>query len=313
MGYGRADSKNGAVFPYNFPLLGTYWSAADIAIQHVAKELGGFDKLKGKKISLVFHDSPYGKEPIPTLQVLAQKHGFEFTPIPVTHPGVEQKSQWLAIRQNRPDYVLLWGWGVMNGTAVKEAAAVGYPRDKMLGVWWSGAEPDVTPAGNQAAGYKALMLQHGAGKFSVHADMEKHVYAKGKGLSEPGKVGEVLYNRGLVNAMLGVEAIRKAQEKFGKKPLTGEQVRWGLENLNISDTRLKELGFEGMLKPIKISCSDHEGAREGRVQQWDGKGWKIISDWYTANQSITEPLVNDVSAKYAAEKKIQPRDCSKES
>ena len=285
MGYGRADSKNGAVFSYNFPLLGTYWSAADIAIQHVAKELGGFDKLKGKKISLVFHDSPYGKEPIPTLQVLAQKHGFEFTPIPVTHPGVEQKSQWLAIRQNRPDYVLLWGWGVMNGTAVKEAAAVGYPRDKMIGVWWSGAEPDVTPAGDQAAGYKALMLQHGAGKFSVHADMEKHVYAKGKGLSEPGKVGEVLYNRGLVNAMLGVEAIRKAQEKFGKKPLTGEQVRWGLENLNLSDARLKELGFEDMLKPIKISCSDHEGAREARVQQWDGKGWKIISDWYTANQS----------------------------
>ncbi len=90
-------------------------------------------------------------------------------------------------------------------------------------------------------------------------------------------------------------------------------IRWGLENLNISDARLKELGFEGMLKPIKISCSDHEGAREGRVQQWDGKGWKIISDWYTANQSITEPLVDDVSAKYAAEKKIQPRDCSKES
>jgi len=129
----------------------------------------------------------------------------------------------------------------------------------------------------------------------------------------PGKVGEVLYNRGLVNAMLGVEAIRKAQEKFGKKPLTGEQVRWGLENLNISDARLKELGFEGVLKPIKISCSDHEGAREGRVQQWDGKGWKVISDWYTANQSVTEPLVDDVSAKYAAEKKIQPRDCSKES
>src|SRR5712692_304763 len=297
MGYGRADSKNGAVFSYNFPLLGTYWSAADIAIQHIAKEVGGFDKLKGKKISLVYHDSPYGKESIPARQVLAQKHGFEFTPIPVTHPGVEQKSQWLAIRQNRPDYVLLWGWGVVNGTAIKEAAAVAYPRDRMIGVWWSGAEPDVT----------------GAGKFPVQADVEKYVYAKGKGLSEPGKVGEVLYNRGLVNAMLGVEAIRKAQEKFGKKPLTGEQVRWGLENLNISDARLKELGFEGVLKPIRISCSDHEGAREGRVQQWDGKGWKVISDWYTANQSITEPLVDDVSAKYAAEKKIQPRDCSKES
>jgi len=313
MGYGRADSKNGAVFAYNFPLLGTYWSAADIAIQHVAKELGGFDKLKGRKISLVYHDSPYGKEPIPTLEVLAKQHGFEFTPVPVTHPGVEQKSQWLAIRQNRPDYVLLWGWGVMNGTAVKEAAAVAYPRDKIIGVWWSGAEPDVTPAGDQAIGYKALMLQHGAGKYPVHGEVEKYVYAKGKGLSEPAKVGEVLYNRGLINAMLGVEAIRKAQEKYGKKPLTGEQIRWGLENLDISATRLKELGIEGMMRPVKISCADHEGAREGRVQQWDGKAWKVISDWYTARLDVTEPLVKDVSAKYAIEKKIEPRDCSKAS
>jgi branched-chain amino acid transport system substrate-binding protein len=313
MGYGRADSKNGAVFTWNFPLLGTYWSAADIAIQHVSKEVGGDANLKGKKISLLYHDSPYGKEPIPALQALAAKHGFEFTPIPVTHPGVEQKSQWLSIRQNRPDYVLLWGWGVMNGTAIKEAAAVAYPRDKMIGVWWSGAEPDVTPAGADSAGYKALMLQHGAQKAAVHAEIDKHVYAKGKGATEKDKVGEVLYNRGLVNAMLGVEAVRKAQEKFGKKPLTGEQVRWGFENLNLPAERIKQLGFEGMLKPVKITCADHEGARDGRVQQWDGKAWKIISDWYTANQQVPEPLVQEVSAKYAKEKNITPRDCSKES
>ena len=61
----------------------------------------------------------------------------------------------------------------MNSTAIKEAAAVGYPRDKMIGVWWSGAEPDVTPAGDQSKGYKALMLQHGAGKFKVHDDLRE--------------------------------------------------------------------------------------------------------------------------------------------
>jgi branched-chain amino acid transport system substrate-binding protein len=311
-GYGRADSRNGAVFMWNFPLLGTYWSAADMAIQHIAKEMGGMDKLKGKKISLVYHDSPYGKEPIPTLDVLAKQHGFEFKPIPVTHPGVEQKSQWLSIRQDKPDYVLLWGWGVMNGTAIKEAAAVNYPRDKMLGVWWSGAEPDVTPAGDQSAGYKSLMLQHGAGKFAVHADVEKHVAAKGKALGKE-DFGQVLYNRGLINSMLGVEAIRTAQKKFGNKPMTGEQVRWGFENLELTEARIKELGFDGMLKPVKVTCADHEGARTGRVQQWDGKEWKIISDFYTANEAVVGPLVKEVSEKYAAEKKITPRDCSKES
>ena len=171
MGYGRSESKNGAVFPWNFIAVGSYWTAADVAIQHIAHELGGMDKLKGKKISLVYHDSPYGKEPILALEERAKQERLHLQGIPVTHPGVEQKSQWLAIRQDRPDYVLLWGWGVMNSTSIKEAAAVGYPRDKMIGVWWSGAEPDVTPAGDQSKGYKALMLQHGAGKFKVHEDL----------------------------------------------------------------------------------------------------------------------------------------------
>jgi len=310
-GYGRAASKDGSVFMWNFPLLGTYWSAADIAIQHIAKEIGGVDKLKGKRITLLFHDSPYGKEPIPALLALAQKHGFEFRSIPVVHPGLEQEPQWQAIRQDKQDYVLLWGWGVMNSAAIKQAAAVGYPRDKIIGVWWSGSEADVRPAGDDARGYKALMLQHGSGKFTVHADIQRYVYAKGKGLAKAEEIGEVLYNRGLIGAMLGVEGIRKAQEKFGKIPLTGEQVRWGLENLDLNEARLKELGFEGMMRPVKVSCADHEGARTARIQQWDGSAWKVISGWYTADETVTEPIVKELSAKYAAKMNIVPRDCSK--
>ena len=246
------------------------------------------------------------------LEERAKKNGFTFKAIPVTHPGVEQKSQWLAIRQDRPDYVLLWGWGVMNSTAVKEAAAVAYPRDKIIGVWWSGAEQDVTPAGDQSTGYKALMLQHGAGKFGVHAELEKHVVSKGKSVAKD-DFAQVLYNRGLVNSMIGTEAIRTAMKKFGNKPMTGEQVRWGFENLNLTAARIKELGFEGMLTPLKLSCDDHQGADVGRVQQWDGKAWKVISEYYTADRTILDPMVRDQSAKYAADKKITPRDCSKES
>ena len=311
MGYGRSDSKDGAVFPWNFIAVGSYWTAADVAIQHIAHEMGGMDKLKGKKISLVYHDSPYGKEPIAALEARAKKEGFIFKAIPVTHPGVEQKSQWLAIRQDRPDYVLLWGWGVMNSTAIKEAAAVGYPRDKMIGVWWSGAEPDVTPAGDQSKGYKALMLQHPAGKFKVHDDLQKFVLAKGKSASKD-DYAQVLYNRGLLNSMIGTEAVRTAQKKYGNKSLTGEQVRWGFEHLDLTAARIKELGFEGMLQPLKFSCQDHQGADIARVQQWDGKEWKIISGYYKADLSILDPMVKDAAAKYAAEKKITPRDCAKE-
>ena len=68
-----------------------------------------------------------------------------------------------------------------------------------------------------------------------------------------------------------------------------------------------------MLEPIKLSCTDHQGADKARLHQWDGKEWKIISDYYTADRSVMDPLVKEVSEKYAAEKKITPRDCSKES
>ena len=157
LGYGLSASQDGSVFKWNFPLMGSYWTAADILIQHIGKKEGGLDKLKGKKIALVYHDSPFGKEPIPLLQERAEDARLRARQlIPVTAPGVEQKSAWLQVRQQRPDYVLLWGWGVMNSTALKEAQATGYPREKMYGVWWAGAEPDVKDVGEGAKGYNAL-------------------------------------------------------------------------------------------------------------------------------------------------------------
>ena len=185
-------------------------------IQHIAKELGGEANLTGKKISLIYHDSPFGKEPIPALEALSQRYDSPSRQFRLPIRASNRNRSGSRSRQTRPDYVLLWGWGVMTGTAIKEAAAVGYPRQKMLGVWWSGAEQDVAPAGDDSKGYKALALQHGAGKAGVHHDIEKYVYAKDMGLAKPEDVGQVLYNRGVVNAMLGVEAIRKAQNDLVK-------------------------------------------------------------------------------------------------
>jgi len=310
-GYGRSDSADGRVFAWNFPLLGTYWDAADILLQHVAKKEGG--NLKGKKIALVYHDSPYGKEPIPVLDERARSMGYELIKLPVTHPGVEQKATWLQIRQGRPDYVFLWGWGVMNSAAIKEAVAVGYPRSKMYGVWWAAAEPDVIPAGQTAAGFNGLTLQAGAEKNSaVHKAILVNVHDKKAGTGKREGVGTVLYNRGVISAMLVVEAIRAAQGKFGKKAMTGEQVRWGAEHLNIDAARIKAMGFEGMLQPIKTSCADHVGAQRSRIHTWDGKQWSYTSDWYSADRNSLRKLVESSANKYAAEKRVQPRDCSKE-
>jgi branched-chain amino acid transport system substrate-binding protein len=311
-GYGRADSVDGTIFGWNFPLGGTYWDAADMLVQHVGKKEGGVDKLKGKKIALVYHDSPYGKEPITLLQERSKMHGYELLLLPVTHPGVEQKATWLQIRQQRPDYVFLWGWGVMNSTSIKEAVATGYPREKMYGVWWSGAEPDVTPAGDGAKGYNALVFLAPAGKGQVHKDMLKYVYDKGQGTGRKEEIGEVLYNRGMVSAMMAVEGVKRAQIKYGKKPLKGEEVRWGLENLAIDNASIKKLGFEGFMLPVSTSCVDHEGAHSASIHTWDGKSWVVGKDHYEADMQIIKPLIRASAEKYAAEKKLTRRDCAKE-
>ena len=155
---------------------------------------------------------------------------------------------------------------------------------------------------------------HAFGTVSpVHADLFKYLYDKGKGVTKREEVGQVLYNRGLINAAIVVEAIRVAQGKYGNKPLTGEQVRWGLEHLNLDDKRIKEMGFEGLISPIKLSCADHEGAAKVRVQQWDGKKWAFITDWITPNQQLLRPMIEESAMKYAKEKNITPRDFAKES
>ena len=310
MGYGRTSAGDGRVFPYVFTAPASYWSQASALVKYVGSQEGGMENLNGKKIALVYHDSAYGKEPIKTLEVLAEKFGYEFSKFPVAHPGLEQKATWLQIgRQLRPDWVFMWGWGVMNSTAIKEAAAVGFPMEKFIGVWWSSAEPDVVPAGKGAIGYKGGAFHAPGDGFGVHSDIYKHVYNGDKAAAKENKIGEVLYNRGVINAAFVVEAIRTAQGKFGERPLTGEEVRWGLENLDINEARLKEMGMEGFMPPIKISCVDHEGDHPVRIQQWDGEKWNFISDWISPMKDVVRPLIEEDAAAYAKEKGITPRSC----
>jgi branched-chain amino acid transport system substrate-binding protein len=312
MGYGRSESVDGSVFPWNFPLMGTYADAVDVLVQDVAAKSGGLDKLKGQRIALLYHDSPFGREPIPFLEALAKRHGFELALLPIPAPGLEQRSAWLGVRQLRPDHVFLWGWGVMNQVALREAVATGYPREQMHGVWWSGSEQDVSADPKGAKGYSAITLQHSAERATVHQDLVRHVYDHGKGAGKKEEIGQVLYNRGMLNAMLAVEGVRAAQARFGSKPLTGEQVRWGLEHLTIDTARIRALGMEGMLQPLSTSCRDHEGAHRYRMHTWDGTRWNYSSDWYESDAALLRPMLARAAQAYAADKHLAPRDCGSE-
>jgi branched-chain amino acid transport system substrate-binding protein len=165
-----------------------------------------------------------------------------------------------------------------------------------------------------AKGYNAVTMQHGNESGSkIIQDVLKEVHAKGQGTGPKEEVGQVLYMRGMMSAMFAIEGVKRAQERFGKgKVVTGEQARWGYENLSLDQKKLDGLGFAGVLRPISLSCADHMGANWARVHTWDGKKWVFTSDWLQADEQILKPMVKAQADKYAAEKKIErrsPADC----
>ncbi len=310
-GYGRADASDGRVFPWVFTTPTNYWSQNTAKIKWIAKQLGGMEKLKGLKIANLYIDVPYGQETKPILDSMAEKFGFTVRHFPVPWPGIDQKAQWLDIvRRFKADWVINRNWGVSCTVPLKEAARLKFPRERILGVWWCGSEEDVMPAGKAAKGYYTTNF-HGVGRdFPIIQDIVDQVYGQMKGHISFVRVGSVYYNRGVVVGIMNEEAIRTAHKKFGAKVLTGEEFRWGMENLNITEERIKEIGAEGLMQPMKNSCEDHQGGGKVFIQQWDGEKWQMTGEVIEPMTEFVRGMVEESAAKYAKENKITPRDCS---
>jgi len=313
LAYGRTEAADGTVFPYIFPVMLTFYSEASALINYIAQREGGLDKLKGKRIVTLYHDSAYGRETLEPLKLLAQKYGFQDVQIPFADPGNEQSAQWRQIRQVRPDWVFLRTWGVSTPVAIRTAQRFGIAADRIIGDVWASSEEDVIPAGEAAKGYLALTPYPAGATFDIHQRLKKYIIDTGKSdLRDTRHFGSVYYNSGLVDAVIAVETVRSAQARFGNRPITGEEGQWGLEHLNIDDARLKANGFAGLLQKLKLSCADHEGGGAVKVQQWDGRQWKLVSDWIQADRTLVWPLIKAKAAAYAKEKGITPRNCATE-
>lgn len=307
-GGGRPEARNGLVFPYEFPLLMTYYSQATVAMNYISQQFGGYDNLKGKKIVTVYHDSGYGRASQPVMDVLAKKYGFENIQIAVAHPGSEQSAIWRQVREIKPDFVVLRTWGVMTPVAIKTAKRFGIPVDKMLGDIWAGSESDIVPAESAAKGYCAIAPFPGGSNFEIHARLKKEILDKGKSdLRDMKDFGSVYYNIGIIYAATTVEAMRSAMSKHGNHVLNGEEMLWGLEHLKIDEARLKELGMVGLLQPLDVKPTDHEGAGGARIQCWDGEKFTQVTDFIAGDSDIVSEQTEKASAAYAKEHGITPR------
>ena len=307
MAYGLSASAVGNEFPWIFNPPSSYWDGLSIIMRYIGGKEGGFDKLKGKTIGFIFFDGGYGREPLPLLHQLAKDYGFEVKEYPVPPADMQNQSGlWLNVRRDRPNYMIMWGWGAMNPTAVQEAAKTGYPLDHFIGIWWSSSEDDARPAGASGKGYLSLNINAVGSNFPAIKDIEKYVIGKNSQTPKD-KVGENFYNRGIMNAVVIAEAVRNAQRITGKKSITGEEMRRGLESLTITADRWKEIGLPDFAAPMNVTCDDHNGHNAAYVQQWDGTKWVKVTDWILPMKDKVMPLIDAAAKDYVGKNQPWPK------
>ena len=197
----------------------------------------------------------------------------------------------------------MWGWGAMNTTAVKAAAKIRYPMDRFIGNWWSSSHVDVKASG-MAKGYRGATFSNNGTDFPAVQDILKLVVEPGKSQTKDSStVGNVLYNRGVVVAVLVAEGIANAQKLTGKKDITGADMRKGLENMNLTADRLKALGLTGLTVPMKATCEDHSGSHPLFMTQWDGTEWnRTPGGEVNVMKAEVRPLIEAAAEKYISDK-----------
>ena len=180
--------------------------------------------------------------------------------------------------------------------------------ENFIGVWWSGSENDVLPAGAKATGYKALAFHAVNSDFPIFDDIQKFVVDSGKAAGAGDNVGTVLYNRGMYNAMLISEAAKTAQAIAGKSNISQADMIKGFEALEMTDEKMAALGLAGFGPSFSVSCENHGGDGMVSVAQWDaGAGkWNVVSDFQASDMSVIQPLIDEDSGAFAAENKLSP-------
>lgn len=284
-GFGKAAAADGTKYPYIFPIAATYWSQAAAAVKYAKDQMGG---LKGKKIAYIFYDNPAGREPLPVLEELQKLEGFEMRTFAVPPPGVEMGAQVLDIAQRyRADFVISHLFGRSPSVAIKELKRVGFPLKKVISFVWGAAEADVEAAGGYgvAEGYSALEFAGVGEDYPVLKEI-KEMYKK-EGKPEPKEMKEsVYYNRGVFLAAIHVEAIRNALKAKPDGKITGVDAKAGFE-------KIKNFTLGGLVPPIEITATDHEGG--GLVQVWQVSGGKWVkrTDWFRAYPEVVGKVIKE--------------------
>ena len=285
-GFGTANAADGVRYPYLFPIAATFYSQGAAAVKFAGEKMGG---LRGKKIAFLFVDNPTGREPMPVLEALAKREGFELKTFSVPPPGIEMAAQVIDISQRfKPDFLIANLFGRAPSVGIKALKRVDFPMNKVVSLAWGAAESDIEAAGggDVADGYYGLQFAGVGDNYQVVKDIQAMYKSEGKALP---KVMEstVYYNRALFHAAIQIEALRLALKKSKDGKITGADIKMGFES--ISKDSLASLG--DMVPPLQITPNDHEGGGWIQVFQVQKGKFTKVTDWFNAYPEVKAEVI----------------------
>ncbi|MCG8383693.1 MAG: ABC transporter substrate-binding protein [Gammaproteobacteria bacterium] len=286
---GRSDAADGEAFPYAFPIAPTYWAMAANIIQYIENNT---KDIKKAKIAFTYLDFPFGQEPIPVLQELQKQLGFELKLFPIALPGTDQSGVWSGIRRFKPDYVVAWSFSALHNIALTEMTRNRIPLEKYISVVWA-SRLDLKSFGyERAKGVKRVEAVATGTEIPIIQEILK-AYDAGKGAGPRENVGTIYYMGGIAEMSILTEGAKLALNEFGA-PLTGEKLKKGLE-------MIRDFDANGLMAPVTITSSDHQGGGKTRISEWDGEKWAPVTDWEAAHEELVWKTIKEHSAKFTKE------------
>jgi branched-chain amino acid transport system substrate-binding protein len=282
-GFGIAQAGDPTAYPYQFPIAASYLSQGAAAVKYALAHTDA-DR---PKIAYLYYDNPSGQEPLPILEALADREGFELKTFAVPAPGIEMGAQVTDITQRyKADFVISHLFGRAPSVSIKALKEAGYPLDQVISLVWGAAEADIEAAGGMALadGYTTLQFADVGQESDTIKDLIAMFKAQGEDPPAALTDSSVYYNRGAFAAAVVVESIRHAIDQ-GLEPITGKAVKAGMESLTDYDAG-------GLAPPLNISATDHEGGGFTRIYQVKEGKLRPVGDWDNPDHELVLQLIS---------------------
>lgn len=259
--------------PYNFLIGTTYSDQAIIALRWAADDWAAKGNSGKPKVAVIHHDSPFGQSPLEDAKAYAAANGIGFTSLPMPRGATDYVAELAQIQQFGANYVIVHTVSSPAAVLLKNAADQGY-KDKMQFILlnWCADEIFVNLAGAAAESvFGAIPFTPPTSPVPGHKDPDEWLKSKGSSLEAKG----LHYSQGWWTMAVMTEGIRRVVQQG--KPITGENIRAGLESIQNFDTG-------GVTAPISFSPTSHKGNNALRMFKVENGKWVQVSDYISASQ-----------------------------